>query len=193
MTENMDPYLYPGTDVLKNLRNIRASGILARFEAEATARRLIQLIHSAMPGRFDTAHLKAIHQRIFQDVYLWAGQFRTVNISKDGHLFGAAAFIEASLNGVLLQLYAEDYLRGADAEAFAKRAGFFLGEINAVHPFREGNGRTQREFIRQLALRAGFTIDWSRVERDRMTAASRQSFQTGDSSGLVALILKSMA
>ena len=193
MTENTDPYLYPGTDVLKNRRNICAAEILAQFEAEATSRRLVQLINSPMPGRFDTAHLKAIHQHIFQDVYVWAGQFRIVNISKDGHLFGAAAFIEPTLDGLLRQLYAENYLRGADADAFATRAGFYLGEINAVHPFREGNGRTQREFIRELALNVGFTIDWSRIERDRMTAASRLSFQTGDNSGLAALILTSMA
>lgn len=193
MTENTDPYLYPGTDVLKNRRNICAAEILAQFEAEATSRRLVQLINSPMPGRFDTAHLQAIHQHIFQDVYVWAGQFRIVNISKDGHLFGAAAFIEPTLDGLLRQLYAENYLRGADADAFAKRAGLYLGEINAVHPFREGNGRTQREFIRELALDVGFTIDWSRIQRDRMTAASRLSFQTGDNSGLAALILTSMA
>ena len=101
MTGNTDPYLYPGTRVLKNLRNICASEILARFEAEATSRRLVQLINSPMPGRFDTAHLKAIHRRIFQDVYVWAGQFRIVNISKDGHLFGAAGFILTSMAWIL--------------------------------------------------------------------------------------------
>ena len=64
-----------------------------------------------------------------------------------------------------------------------------MGEINAVHAFREGNGRAQREFIRELGLEAGFMIDWSRTTRDRMIAASRQSFETGDSSGLEALVL----
>ena len=88
MTESMDPYLYPGTNVLKNLRDIRNPGTLACFEAEATTRRIVELIHSPAQGQFDTAHLRAIHRRIFQDVYEWAGQFRTVYISKDGHLFG---------------------------------------------------------------------------------------------------------
>jgi cell filamentation protein len=144
----MDPYLYPGTDVLKNLRDIRNPGILDRFEAEATARRIVELIHSPAQGRFDTAHLRAIHQHVFQDVYLWAGQFRTVNISKDGHLFGAAGFIEGALRDVFQKLFQESYLRELDGKAFSHRVGFYLGEINSAHPFRERNGRAQREFIR---------------------------------------------
>jgi cell filamentation protein len=192
MTESTDPYLYPGTDVLKNLRGIRDPDILARFEAEATSRRIVQLINSPVPGRFDTAQLKAIPKHIFQDVYAWAGQFRTVNISKGGHPFGAAAFVEPALNDLLQKLSAENYLQAVDPKVFASRAGFFLGEINAAHPFREGNGRTQREFIRELGLHAGFVVDWSRITRDQMTAASRESFQTGSSSALAELISASM-
>jgi cell filamentation protein len=192
MTESTDPYLYPGTDVLKNLRDIRDHDILARFEAEETSRRIIELINSPVRRSFGTAGLKAIHKRIFQDVYAWAGQFRTVNISKGSHFFGAAAFLEPALNGLLQKLFAGNYLQGVSPNVFASRAGFFLGEINAAHPFREGNGRTQREFIRELGLHAGFEIDWSRITRDQMTAASRESFQTGDSSGLAALIFTSM-
>lgn len=154
MTESTDPYLYPGTDVLKNLRDIRDPDILSRFEAEATSRRMIQLISAPVPGRFDTARLKAIHKYIFQDVYAWARQFRTVNISKGGHPFGVAAFVEPALNVLLQKLSAENYLQAVDPQVFASRAGYFLSEINAAHPFREGNGRTQREFIRELGRHA---------------------------------------
>jgi cell filamentation protein len=73
-------------------------------------------------------------------------------------------------------------------EPFASRAGYYLGEINAAHPFREGNGRAQREFIRELGSNAGFEIDWGRVTQQQMVAASRESFATGDSAGLAALI-----
>jgi cell filamentation protein len=123
---------------------------------------------------------------------VWAGQFRTVNISKDGHLFGSAGFIEGALRDVFQKLFQESHLRELDRKAFSHRAGFYLGEINAAHPFREGNGRTQREFIRELGVQAGFAIDWSRITRDQMITASRLSFQTGDSSGLIALITTSM-
>jgi cell filamentation protein len=193
MTESTDPYLYPGTYALKNLRDIRDPGMLARFEAEATSRRIIELIDTPAQRRFDAAYLSAIHKHIFQDVYAWAGQFRTVNIAKDGHLFGAAAFLDPALDDVFRKLSAEQHLRGTDPGSFVKRAGFFLSEVNAAHPFREGNGRTQREFIRELGLQAGFAIDWSRIARDEMIAASRESFGTGNTSGLAELIRRSAA
>jgi cell filamentation protein len=155
-------------------------------------RRLIELHAVPLKGRFDVAHMKAIHRYIFQDIFSWAGEFRTVNISKGGHLFGVAAFIEPALDGLLRKLAAEHQLKGVDGPTFARRSGFYMGELNAIHPFREGNGRTQREFIRQLAVHAGFTIDWSRVTREQMTAASIQSFRSGDSSGIAALIELSM-
>jgi cell filamentation protein len=121
-------------------------------------------------------------------VYRWAGEFRTVNISKGGHLFGVAAFVDPALQEVLRKLAGEHLLKGSDHQKFATRAGFYMGEINAIHPFRDGNGRAQREFIRELAIKAGFVIDWSRVTREQMMAASLESFKTGNSSGMAALI-----
>ena len=104
MPDSSDPYTYPGTDVLRNLLDIRDLQQLAAFEANATTARLIELDAAPIEGRFDIAHLQAIHRHIFQDVYPWAGEFRTVNISKGGHLFGVAAFIEPALQGVLRKL-----------------------------------------------------------------------------------------
>lgn len=192
MPDSSDPYTYPGTDVLRNMLDIRDHQQLAAFEANATAARLIELDAAPLVGRFDVAHLKSIHGYIFQDVYRWAGEFRTVNISKGGHLFGAAAFVEPALHEVLQRLAGEHYLKATDARMFATRGGYYMGEINAIHPFRDGNGRSQREFIRLLALQAGFGVDWSRVTRERMMTASLESFKTGDSSGMAALIELSM-
>jgi len=188
MPESLDPYTYPGTDVLRNILDIRDPQQLAAFEGNATAARLIELDASPLVGPFDVAHLKAIHRYIFQDVYRWAGEFRTVNISKGGHLFGVAAFVDPALQEVLRKLAGEHLLKGSDHQKFATRAGFYMGEINAIHPFRDGNGRAQREFIRELAIKAGFVIDWSRVTREQMMAASLESFKTGNSSGMAALI-----
>jgi|SRR6202451_4255683 cell filamentation protein len=92
MTENSDPYLYPGTSVLKNLRGLGDPELLARFEARQTHRRIAELIDTPVEGGFNVAHLKAIHRHIFQDVYEWAGEFRTVNISKGGQLFWVGYF-----------------------------------------------------------------------------------------------------
>ena len=188
MPESSDPYTFPGFDVLRNIPDIRDLERLAAFEANATAARLVELDAAPLKGHFDVIHLKGIHKCIFQEVYSWAGEFRTVNISKGGHLFGAAAFVERALHDVLRRLRGENYLMGAKPRAYAQRAGFYMGEINAIHPFRDGNGRAQREFIRELGMQAGFVIDWTKVAREQMTAASLDSFVTGDSSGLVALL-----
>jgi cell filamentation protein len=187
-TGNSDPYLHPGTNVLKNLRGLTNLELLDRFEARRTHRRIAELIDTPVAGRFDVAHLKAIHRYIFQDVYHWAGECRTVNVSKGGHLFGVAAFLEAALQQVLQKLAAENYLAGLDAAGFSGRAAWFLGELNAAHPFREGNGRTQREFIRELGLKAGHYIDWRAATRKEMTGASRLSHLSGDMSLLERLL-----
>jgi cell filamentation protein len=110
MTGNSDPYLYPGTSVLKNLRDLTDPKLLERFEARQTHRRIAELIDNPVAGRFDVAHLKAIHRHIFQDVYEWAGEFRTVNISKGGHLFGLATFLEPALQQILAKLAAKKHL-----------------------------------------------------------------------------------
>jgi len=186
ITGNSDLYLYPGTGVLKNLRGLTDPGSLARFEARGTHRRIAELIDSPVPGfvsgGFDLGCFQAIHRYIFQDVYEWAGQFRTVNISKGGHLFGAAAFLEPALRQILEKLAAGNYLADLDAALFVGRAAWFLGELNAAHPFREGNGRTQREFIRELGLKAGHYIDWRATTIQEMTNASQLSHVSGDAS-----------
>src|ERR1035441_6454871 len=126
MPGNTDPYTYPGSDVLRNVRDIRYRQDLAVCEADLTSTRLAELFLSPLHGRFDVGHLRAIHKYIFQDVFSWAGEFRTVNISKGGDFFGAAAFIEPALAGVLQKLPAEDYLRQIGGARFAVRAGYYL-------------------------------------------------------------------
>ena len=126
MTANTDPYTYPEIDVLKNLRGIRDSLLLARFEAEATTRRIAELIRAPLLGHFDAAHLQAVHHHIFQDVYSWAGEFRTVQIAKGGHVFSAAAFIEPALQSLLAKLAAEAFLKNMHVDTFASRASYYL-------------------------------------------------------------------
>jgi cell filamentation protein len=115
-----------------------------------------------------------------------------VNISKGGHLFGLATFLEPALQPILAKLATENNLVGLKANTFAERAAYFLGELNAAHPFREGNGRTQREFIRQLGLRAGHYTDWRATTAEEMTDASRVSHLSGQLSIFARLILECM-
>jgi len=126
-------------------------------------------------GRFDVTHLEAIHKYLFQDVYEWAGDFRSVNISKDGDPFGPPRFLECFLEALFRQLDGGRAVKSETVEEFAERTAFYSAEVNAAHPFREGNGRTQREFLRQLAVSAGFVIDWRGVKREAMIAAPQSA------------------
>lgn len=92
--EFADPYVYPGTDVLKNKPGLRDSEAVRRYEYEQTVSRAAELQASPVAGKFDLQHLKAIHKHLFQDVYAWAGEVRTVNIAKGGDSFASPAFVE---------------------------------------------------------------------------------------------------
>lgn len=180
MPKEVDPYVYPGTSVLRNLPGIRDAAQLDIFESDLTLWRLIELHERPIEGKFNLAHLQAVHQYVFQDVYEWAGEFRTVNISKAGSPFGPVRGLESFLSATFDNLARENYLRGLDLDKFVDRSAYYLGEINAAHPFREGNGRTQQEFLRELGLKAGFVFDWGRISREEMYVASRHSLHDLD-------------
>ncbi len=189
----MDPYVYPGTDVLKNLRDIRELTRLSAFEGDMSQFRLSELEHRPLKGKFDTAHLQAIHRHIFQDVYPWAGDLRTVDIARPGQFYFAFSHqIPPCLQRTFANLKEERHLKGTTHQDFCKRAAWYLGELNAIHPFRDGNGRTQREFIRQLGLHGGHVLNWVRVSRTQMYSASHLSFQAADNSGLENVLLTAL-
>jgi cell filamentation protein len=188
-----DPHYDYKHDILKNLPGFTDPNQLENFECIEAATEIFDLQKYPVNGDFDSAHLKAIHARIFQNIYPWAGEFRQVNIRRSAsYYFAAVQFIEVSLTTTFATLAAENYLRGLDTDAFASRAAYYLGELNAIHPFREGNGRTQREFIRQLAAEAGHRINWSCVSQEQMVEASIKSHSLGKNDAFAALILSAM-
>lgn len=141
-----------------------------------TQERLVQLaLRSSGDASFDLVQLQDIHRFIFQDVYPFAGQIREENISKDFFSFASTQYILSYANELFKQLHQENGLVGLDIESFSERAAHYMAEINVLHPFREGNGRTQREFMRQLAQHAGYDLEWSRVDPQRLLRASIRS------------------
>ncbi len=166
-----DPYTDPVTGVLRNKLGLRTAAELQAAEREITHAALIFLRESPVPPRYDLGHLCAIHGRIFGDIYHWAGQLRTVAIAK-GSWFCLPQYIESSATEIFRALHGEGLLRGLPRDAFTERLTYYLGEVNAVHPFREGNGRAQRAFFEQLASDAGFILDWQHLDADRNIAAS---------------------
>jgi len=166
-------YCYPPDfSVLKNKLNIRDAADLDRVERRLVNTRIAKGVPT---GKFDLAHLKAIHRHLFQDIYDWAGQVRTVEISKGGSQFQFRRYIETGMADVHRRLVAGNFLKNLSIADFAREAGPIMGDVNYVHPFREGNGRTQMIYLKQFVAQAGHAIDLTRIERDAWMASSRQA------------------
>jgi cell filamentation protein len=180
--EGTDHYLDPETGVLKNQLGIEDEDELKEAEAASVGWRSFQLSEIPVQGRFDLDHLKAIHKHLFGDVYTWAGELRDIDLAKGNSYFANHAHIVSAAQPIFQKLAEEGYLKGLDAAAFSERAAHYLGEINALHPFREGNGRAQREFINHLAHNNGYFIEWKNISQAGMLQAAIESFQHGDNS-----------
>lgn len=168
-----DPCLDLGTGVLLNRLGITDRAVLSQAEADLAANALAELARNPVRGYFDLAHLQAIHRFVFGDLYPWAGELRTVLLGKAGHMFCPPVDIPHRGGQVFLALAARDHLRGLDREPFLDELTELLAALTFLHPFREGNGRTQRAFLAQLARDAGHRLDWSTLDGDENTFASR--------------------
>lgn len=180
---------------VKNKLGATSHSALEIAEADYVRNRLLQMELGHGPtGQFDAAHLKAIHHHLFQDVYEWAGHTRDERVAlsdgtiatepllrkMDGSAFMAGPMIPEALDRIAGSLRAANYLCGLPREEFARRAADVMVDLNGVHPFREGNGRTQRVFMRALATEAGHELDFAIVSRERMIQASIAGNDRGD-------------
>jgi cell filamentation protein len=180
---SQDPYTDPATGLLRNKLGITTAAELDRVEAEVTSLRLVQLREHDLPGDYDLAHLQAFHRFIFSDIYPWAGQLRTVAIAKED-LFCLPQHIEGFAEDVFGKLARRDnHLRGLGRTDFLDKAADLLADLNAIHPFREGNGRSQRAFMAQLSRSAGHPILWEGMDPELNIRAS-QAAHRGDNGPL---------
>lgn len=156
-----DPYCYPGTTVLINKAGLETQEELSNFELEISTQRANEPLPQ---GLFSKGHYLAIHRHLFQDVYRWAGKIRNVRISKSGNMFCFPEHISSQLDKLFEALRRDRFLRGLGSEDFAQPAAHFLTELNAIHAFREGNGRAQLAFMTMLADRAGHPLNLDLLE-----------------------------
>lgn len=175
--ETYDPVTRTGT--LRNLLNERDRDVLSALEHGATLRRQRQLMSAdvMVPRTYDAAHVQAIHGHLFQDVYVWAGEFRTVNLFK-GTPRGFADVETGEIDRYLRDMHrlvAATVWARLDRDRFVDRAAAVFAYLNQAHPFREGNGRTSKVFMEHVAERSRFTLDFARVGPDEWNEASRLS------------------
>jgi cell filamentation protein len=168
-----DDYCCPGTTFLKNKLNLTDAAELAAFEAEVSDARADE---EAPAGDLDYVHFKAIHHHLFQDVYDWAGEARTVPMSKDNSMFCFPENIDTEATKLFAKLKTDKFMQGLAPKDFAKRAAHFLAESNAIYAFREGNGRAQLSFFLLLAEQAGHPLDFDNFDPDAFLEAMIVSF-----------------
>jgi cell filamentation protein len=167
---------------------LRDPAALAEVEARIVAVRDVELARQSLAGGYDLEHLKLFHRRLFGDIYEWAGETRTVDISKAESRFAHWRFLDDQVSAILDELSRDDWLIGLKPAAFVARLAHFYGELNAAHPFREGNGRTQRAFLRQLGAAAGYAVDWSELTEAENNDACAVNVRTADETVLVELL-----
>lgn len=164
-----DPYLWQNDDVLKNRLEIHDAAQLLKAELAFSAARLATL--ELGPATIGLPFLRHIHRTLFQDIYSWAGELRTIDIWRDETPFCHFEYIEKEGNALMDALEEEDGLRKLEPEKFISRLAHYYCEINMLHPFRGGNGRAQRIFFEQLALHADFMLDWRKAETQKWQQA----------------------
>ena len=188
MSENKSSkYCYTGTNTLINKLDIKDRAKLEELENALIVFKIYELRKKEITGNFDLEHLLSIHKYLLFDLYDFAGELRTENIAKDNFKFADTRFIEQELIKLFEELKEESYLKGLNKEKLAERLAYYLAELNVLHPFREGNGRVTREFIRQLALKNNYLLDLRKVKFEELLDASIKSIV--DTKPIEALIL----
>jgi cell filamentation protein len=163
------------------LRNAEA---LQHYETAMTFARAEEPLPA---GRLSVSHYRAIHHHLFQDVYDWAGRFRTVRLTKNASAFCYPENIAREMRRLFSWLAERRHLRSLSAVEFSRSAAHFLAELNAIHPFREGNGRVQLTFVALVASRARHPLELERLDPGIMLDAMIQSFN-GNEAPLAAVL-----
>lgn len=182
-----DPYIDPKTGILRNLFGVADQATLDQIEAEITVAVIATLNERPIAGDFDLKHLQAIHYRLFENIYDWAGKLRTVEMAKDKTRFAPIEYLEQAAGVLFNGLKAENYLDNLDDKRYFQRFAHYYSEINILHPFREGNGRAERVFFSLLAGRSGRHIAWDLLDPKEAINASVAAYN-GDESQLVKLL-----
>lgn len=172
----MTDYFTEHDEILENKLGIEDPVLLKEAESEIVFLRLAELEQQPVQGAFDFEHLKTIHKHLFFDIYYMAGKTRNVNIAKNGSAFCYAQFIDSTQKEIFSILKQDNFLIGLDGTAFATKLAELSGDLNALHPFRDGNGRTIRAFLSQLSEHAGYRLQFENTKMEERLTADIEAF-----------------
>ena len=193
-TGNPEDEYYPGTSVLTNLEDIRDTEELLERETELQLA-AYETIFTSFDETLtpDLPFFYYLHHLTFSPLFVWAGRPRTVGISKGGTPFCPPQNIDAMMSALFAELGREDWLSGLGAGPFTERAAYYACEINAVHPFREGNGRAIRFYLDVLSARTrGDIFDWTLAGEEEYLRACVAGFG-GDYGPMIAVLRRCSA
>ncbi len=190
----IDPYIDSELDVLRNLVGATSYDELANAEGEYVASRTAELLSKKLPeltGSLDDFIL--LHHAIFKDIFDWAGQIRTVEIKKNARgseYFLPSSRIEQGFQWSQEELKSDSYLKNLKQEEFIERLAYHYDNYNYIHPFREGNGRTQRLFWTILCHQAGYDLNWLNVSGNENDHASKIAAESKNLNELINMFKK---
>lgn len=168
-------YCYKNSNVLKNKYGIRDYKVLRDLEQDIVGAKQQYLLDNPIQGRFTLNHICQIHKFLFEDIYPFAGHFRLESIKKGETVFENEKTISNKLKKLMSELKLDKYLLEFDYEEFILKITYYFAELNYIHPFREGNGRATREFLRLLLSKNGYTVNWSAISVDTLMEAMAAS------------------
>lgn len=166
---------YEGTSCLINKFDIKDETVLKELETTITLTKITEYFLNPLFNTFDVQHYKEIHKYLFGDIYDWAGEYRTVDMSKKGTIFAEVENIENLMLNCFKRLNDKNLFQGLKFDDFIDEFVDFYCVTNMIHPFREGNGRTQRVFLTQLINENGYDIDFFEIDTDELMIATIQS------------------
>lgn len=184
---NPDTYINPDTGILKNLLGLTTQQDLDSAEADITAAIIASIPDYPPLGEFDLEHLKNIHWELFNALYDWAGEIRLVEIAKENTRFANSEIIVQAANALFSQLKSDNLLKNLARDEFIDKLAHYYSEVNVLHPFREGNGRTERVFFGQLVASNGYRLAWERLDPEENLRACKAAYN-GDESSLAQML-----
>ena len=164
-------YTYKGTDILKNKLDIKDENLLKEFETRIVAFKIATISTLTLPMKYTPDRLKFIHKYLFEDIFYFAGEYRKENITKENFRFSEYVYIEDNIKQIFEKIDINK-MRIMSFNEFIKTLSYIMTELNVLHPFREGNGRTIRELVREICFDCGYVIDWYEINHDDILRAS---------------------